>query len=30
MSDKLKNSLFKVGIPFEQIAEFCDPEDKVQ
>lgn len=28
MSDKLKNSLFKVGIPFEQIAEFCDPKDQ--
>lgn len=24
MSEKLKNSLFKVGIPIEQIAEFCE------
>ncbi len=28
MSDKLKNSLFKVGIPYEQIAEFCDPNEQ--
>ena len=30
MSEKLKNSLFKVGIPFETIAEFCQEvkEDK--
>lgn len=28
MSEKLKNSLYKVGIPFEQIAEFCEPENK--
>ena len=27
MSEKLKNSLYKVGIPYEQIAEFCDPND---
>lgn len=28
MSEKLKNSLYKVGIPYEQIAEFCDPNEK--
>ena len=27
MSEKLKNSLYKVGIPFETIAEFCNPEE---
>lgn len=27
MSEKLKNSLYKVGIPFETIEEFCKPED---
>ena len=27
MSEKLKNSLYKVGIPYEQIADFCDPND---
>ena len=25
MSEKLKNSLYKVGIPQEEIAEFCLP-----
>ena len=28
MSEKLKNALYKVGIPFETIEEFCDPKDK--
>lgn len=28
MSEKLKNSLYKVGISYEQIAEFCGPEDE--
>lgn len=27
MSDKLKNSLYKVGIPYEVISEFCNPDD---
>lgn len=27
MSPKLKNSLYKVGIPYEKIAEFCNPDD---
>lgn len=27
MSDKLKNALYKVGIPYEEIAEFCDPKE---
>lgn len=28
MSDKLKNALYKVGIPYEEIAEFCKDEKK--
>lgn len=27
MSEKLKNALYKVGIPYEEIAEFCERKD---
>jgi len=30
MSEKLKNSLYKVGIPYERIAEFCKDEKEVK
>lgn len=30
MSEKLKNSLYKVGIPYEEIAEFCQPVQSVE
>lgn len=28
MSDKLKNALYKVGIPYSSIAEFCEPAEQ--